>query len=51
MLTQNKLRKGEGTLNPFDHEAGHSNQRRNMAIEESCWEHEQSFYKVFYNMT
>ena len=30
MLTINKLRRGEGTLQSFDPEAGHAHQRRNM---------------------
>ena len=37
-------------LKSFDPEAGHAQQKRNMANEEARWEEEQNFCKVFYNM-
>jgi len=50
MLTRNKLRKGEGMLKSFDPEVGSGRKRINMENEEACWEEEQNFRKVFYNM-
>jgi len=50
MLTRNKLRKGEGILKSFDPEVGRGRKRINMENEEACWEEEQNFRKVFYNM-
>ena len=49
MLTRNRLQTGEGELEPFDPEAGHAHQRRNMD-EEAQIEEERNFCKTFYSM-
>ena len=44
MLTRNRLIRGKGELELFDHEVGHAHRRRNMN------EEERNFKKTFYSM-
>lgn len=50
MLTRDRLRRGEGELEPFDLEAGCAHRRRNMAEDEAHLEEERNFRKAFYSM-
>jgi len=50
MLTRNRLRRGEGKLEPFELEARCAHRRRNMAAEEAHIEEEHNFRKTFYSM-
>jgi len=49
MLTRSRLRRGEGTLQACDPEAGRARQRRNMGDEDRN-EEELNFRKTFYTM-
>ena len=50
MLTRNKLQRGEEKLKSFDHEAGCTPRRRNMADEEARMEEERNYHKIFFIM-
>ncbi len=47
---RNKIRRGEGGLQPFDLEAGPAHQRRNMTDDETRYDEEKNFRKTFYMM-
>jgi hypothetical protein len=51
MLTRAKHKKGEGTLNTFNPEAGHTSRRKKMAEEDKHDEQEKNFRMIFYHIS
>ena len=50
MLTRTKLKAGEGELEPFNPETGRETQRKKMAYDDACSEHDEASHKAFQQM-
>jgi hypothetical protein len=51
MLTRDKHKQDEGTINNFNPEVGHASRRKKMEKEDKRDEQEKKFHMVFYRMS